>query len=203
MSYEDPIRCPFCNALIPLIASVNFACNTCGAELSATVQPRAAATPKLGVRLYAPGPNKIMVIKAVRQLTGLGLGDAKNLVEGPMPVEMRAVDERSYRLALQDFAVSYAQYEDLNAESPSAAPYRQTATATASGSDQASLVTLLDCGPNKIEVIKRIREVTGLGLREAKDLCDAAPSRFQVAQGRTIASLTNYFAEAGARVDVR
>lgn len=204
MSYEAPIRCPFCNALIPLIASLHFVCNTCGAELSATVQPRAAAPSHVGVRLYAPGPNKIMVIKAVRQLTGLGLAEAKNLVEGPMPVEMRAVDTNSHRLALRDFAASGAQYEELGAETPTASgPYRETATASPRGDEPASLVVLLDGGRNKIEVIKRIREVTGLGLREAKDLCDSAPSRFQVMQGRTIASLTRYFIEAGAKVDVQ
>lgn len=36
-------------------------------------------------------------------------------------------------------------------------------------------VELTDCGPNKVKVIKIVREVTGLGLKEAKDLVDAAP----------------------------
>ncbi len=36
-------------------------------------------------------------------------------------------------------------------------------------------VELTDAGPNKVKVIKVVREVTGLGLKEAKDLVDAAP----------------------------
>jgi large subunit ribosomal protein L7/L12 len=36
-------------------------------------------------------------------------------------------------------------------------------------------VELLEAGPNKINVIKVVREVTGLGLKEAKDIVDAAP----------------------------
>ena len=36
-------------------------------------------------------------------------------------------------------------------------------------------VILKECGPNKINVIKAVRELTGLGLKEAKDLVDTAP----------------------------
>ena len=36
-------------------------------------------------------------------------------------------------------------------------------------------VELTDCGPNKVKVIKVVREATGLGLKEAKDLVDGAP----------------------------
>ena len=38
-------------------------------------------------------------------------------------------------------------------------------------------VELTDVGPNKVKVIKVVREATGLGLKEAKDLVDAAPKR--------------------------
>ncbi len=36
-------------------------------------------------------------------------------------------------------------------------------------------VELTDCGPNKVKVIKVVRDATGLGLKEAKDLVDGAP----------------------------
>jgi len=36
-------------------------------------------------------------------------------------------------------------------------------------------VVLAECGPKKINVIKEVRSITGLGLKEAKDLVDAAP----------------------------
>ncbi len=44
-------------------------------------------------------------------------------------------------------------------------------------------VTLKDIGPNKISVIKTVREVTGLGLKESKDLVDAAPSTVKESVG--------------------
>lgn len=202
-THEDPIRCPFCANLIPMIMSASFTCGHCGAALCVTLQSQPAAPSNMGVRMHSPGSNKIMVIKAVRVLTDLGLAEAKRLVEGPMPVEMRAANERSYRMGLNEFAASGAQYEDLGATAATSAPYRETVTATPRGDAPASLVVLHDGGRNKILVIKHIREVSGLGLREAKDLCDAAPTRFQVVQGHTIAGLTRLFSEAGARVEVR
>ena len=42
-------------------------------------------------------------------------------------------------------------------------------------------VTLQDIGPNKINVIKAVREVTALGLREAKELVESAPARVKEA----------------------
>lgn len=187
-----------------MIMSASFVCGHCKAALCVTLQAQPAAPSIMGVRLHAPGPNKIMVIKAVRALTNLGLADAKNLVEGPMPVELRATNERAYRMGLNDFAVSGAQYEDLGAISTTAAPYRETVTASAPRGDApASVVVLLDSGFDKLMVIKHIREVSGLGLREAKELCEGAPTRFQVVPGHTIAGLTRRFTHAGARVEVR
>jgi len=40
-------------------------------------------------------------------------------------------------------------------------------------------VELTDVGPNKVKVIKVVRELTGLGLKEAKDLVDSAPKVFK------------------------
>ena len=40
-------------------------------------------------------------------------------------------------------------------------------------------VELTDVGPNKVKVIKVVREITGLGLKEAKDLVDGAPKMFK------------------------
>ena len=37
-------------------------------------------------------------------------------------------------------------------------------------------VWLMECGPSKLQVVKDIKEITGLGLRDAKDIADAAPS---------------------------
>jgi len=65
-------------------------------------------------------------------------------------------------------------------------------------------VTLKDAGGNKIGVIKAVREVTNLGLKEAKDLVDGAPK--VVKEGVSKADADNIkkkLEEAGAKVEVK
>ena len=65
-------------------------------------------------------------------------------------------------------------------------------------------VTLTDIGGNKINVIKAVREVTSLGLKEAKDLVEAAPK--PIKEGVTkdeAAAIKKKFEEAGAKVEVK
>jgi large subunit ribosomal protein L7/L12 len=65
-------------------------------------------------------------------------------------------------------------------------------------------VTLTDVGGNKINVIKAVREVTSLGLKEAKDLVESAPKAIK--EGVTkdeAASIKKKFEEAGAKVEVK
>ena len=64
--------------------------------------------------------------------------------------------------------------------------------------------TLTEIGPNKIPVIKVVREITGLGLKEAKDLVEGAPK--PVKEGVTkdeAAAIKKKFEEAGAKVEVK
>jgi large subunit ribosomal protein L7/L12 len=64
-------------------------------------------------------------------------------------------------------------------------------------------VTLSEIGPNKINVIKAVRELTALGLREAKDLVESAPVAIQEAVGKDVAAETKKKLEdAGAVVTV-
>jgi large subunit ribosomal protein L7/L12 len=63
---------------------------------------------------------------------------------------------------------------------------------------------LTDVGPNKILVIKAVRELTGLGLKEAKDLVDAAPKAVREGVNKEDAeAVKDKLAEAGATVDVK
>lgn len=65
-------------------------------------------------------------------------------------------------------------------------------------------VVLADAGANKINVIKVVREVTGLGLKEAKDLVEAAPKAVKSAVSKDEADkLKKQLEEAGAKVDVK
>lgn len=65
-------------------------------------------------------------------------------------------------------------------------------------------VVLTDIGPNKIQVIKAVRELTSLGLKEAKDLVDSAPKAVREAVTKDEAQVARTkLEEAGAKVDVK
>jgi large subunit ribosomal protein L7/L12 len=65
-------------------------------------------------------------------------------------------------------------------------------------------VTLTDAGANKIGVIKAVREVTNLGLKEAKDLVDGAPKTVKEGVSKADAeTIKKKLVEAGAKVDVK
>ena len=65
-------------------------------------------------------------------------------------------------------------------------------------------VTLVEAGGNKIGVIKAVREVTNLGLKEAKDLVDGAPKVVKEGVNKADAeTIKKKLTEAGAKVDVK
>ena len=77
--------------------------------------------------------------------------------------------------------------------------------APAGGDEQSEFeVTLQDIGANKINVIKAVREVTALGLREAKELVESAPARVKESVAKDEAdSIKAKLEEAGATVEVK
>jgi large subunit ribosomal protein L7/L12 len=92
-----------------------------------------------------------------------------------------------------------------------AAPVAVAAAAPAAGADAAPAeeqtefdAVLTEVGANKILVIKAVRELTGLGLKEAKDLVDAAPKPVKEAVTKEEAEqVKEKLAEAGATVEVK
>jgi large subunit ribosomal protein L7/L12 len=65
-------------------------------------------------------------------------------------------------------------------------------------------VTLTEIGSNKINVIKVVREVTSLGLKEAKDLVESAPKPIKEGVSKDeAAAIKKKFEEAGAKVEVK
>jgi large subunit ribosomal protein L7/L12 len=65
-------------------------------------------------------------------------------------------------------------------------------------------VVLTEVGANKINVIKAVREVTSLGLKEAKDLVDGAPKPIKESVSKEeAASIKKKFEDAGAKVEVK
>jgi len=94
-----------------------------------------------------------------------------------------------------------------------AAPVAVAAAPAAGGGDGAAApaeektefdAVLTEVGPNKILVIKAVRELTGLGLKEAKDLVDAAPKAVKEGVTKEEAEAAKEkLAEAGATVEVK
>jgi len=65
-------------------------------------------------------------------------------------------------------------------------------------------VILKSVGPNKINVIKVVREITGLGLKEAKDLVDSAPKPVKEGVSKEEAeNIAKKLQEAGAEVEIK
>jgi large subunit ribosomal protein L7/L12 len=65
-------------------------------------------------------------------------------------------------------------------------------------------VMLLEAGANKVSVIKAVREITGLGLKEAKDLVDGAPKAVKEAMPKADADAAlKKLVEAGAKAELK
>jgi large subunit ribosomal protein L7/L12 len=112
---------------------------------------------------------------------------------------MSVLDLSNLVKALEDrFGVSAAA---AAAPAASAGP----AAAAAPAEVQTEFAVLLtEVGEKKINVIKAVREVTSLGLKEAKDLVEAAPSTIKEAVSKEEAeTIKKKFEEAGAKVTIK
>ena len=119
---------------------------------------------------------------------------------------LEAVSEMTV-LELSEFVKAFEEKFGVSAAAPvavAAAPAAGGAAAggEAAGSDSVSAV-LSEVGANKIQVIKVVRELTGLGLKEAKDLVDAAPKAIKEGISKADAEkIVAALAEAGAKVEI-
>jgi large subunit ribosomal protein L7/L12 len=91
------------------------------------------------------------------------------------------------------------------AAAPAAAGAAGAAEAPAAAEEQTEFTaTLTEIGPNKIPVIKVVRELTGLGLKEAKDLVDAAPKPVKEGIARDEAEkIKAAIEEQGGKVEIK
>jgi large subunit ribosomal protein L7/L12 len=110
-------------------------------------------------------------------------------------------------LELSDFIKKFEERYGVTAAAPAAA-----AAAPAAGGPAAAAVeeqtefsaVLTEIGPNKIPVIKVVRELTGLGLKEAKDLVDASPKPVKEGIARDEADkIKAALEEQGAKVEIK
>lgn len=100
--------------------------------------------------------------------------------------------------------------ETFGVSAAAAAPVVMAGTAAGGGGAAAAeeqtefTVVLTDVGANKINVIKAVREVTSLGLKEAKDLVDGAPKPIKEGVNKEeAAAIKKKFEEAGAKVEIK
>ena len=90
-----------------------------------------------------------------------------------------------------------------------AAPVAAAAAPAAAGAAPAAektefTVILTDAGDKKINVIKEVRAITGLGLKEAKDLVEAAPKEVKVDVNKDeAAKIKKQLEDAGAKVELK
>ena len=103
----------------------------------------------------------------------------------------------------EEFGVSAAA-PVAGAAAPAAGAAPAEGGAAAASDDQDSFaVSLKDIGPNKINVIKAVREVTALGLREAKELVESAPTAIKEGVAKDEADdIKSKLEEAGAVVEL-
>ena len=103
----------------------------------------------------------------------------------------------------EEFGISAAAPMAV-AAAPSAGGVNDDAPAGAGDEEQTEFsITLADFGANKINVIKAVREITDLGLREAKELVESAPTRVREGVNKDEAdSIKTKLEDAGATVQV-
>jgi large subunit ribosomal protein L7/L12 len=118
------------------------------------------------------------------QIVGLSLLDAAQLV--------KKLEER---LGVSAAAAAPVVVAGGGAGAAAAAPAEEKTEFT---------VVLTAAGANKINVIKAVREVTSLGLKEAKDLVDGAPKTVKEGVSKEeAATIQKKFADAGATVEIK
>jgi len=124
--------------------------------------------------------------------------------------DLQQLEEQIVGLSLLDAAQLVKKLEErLGVSAAAAAPVMMAggggAAAAAPAEEKTEFtVVLKDVGANKINVIKAVREVTSLGLKEAKDLVDGAPKTVKEGVSKDEAeNIKKKFAEAGAAVEIK
>ena len=126
--------------------------------------------------------------------------------------DLQQLEEQIVGLSLLDAAQLVKKLEQrLGVSAAAAAPVMVAGGAAGAGAAAAPAeektefsVILKEVGANKINVIKAVREVTSLGLKEAKDLVDGAPKAIKEGVGKEEAeNIRKKFTDAGATVEVK
>jgi len=119
--------------------------------------------------------------------------------------------EKMTVLELSEFKTKFEDKFGVTAAAPMAVAAAPAGGAAPAAGGEAAVeeqteftATLTEIGPNKIPVIKVVRELTGLGLKEAKDLVDAAPKPVKEGVARDEADkIKAALEEQGAKVEIK
>jgi len=115
---------------------------------------------------------------------------------------LSAVSEMSV-MDLNDLVKAFEEKFGVSAAAMSAPAAGGAAAAAVEEQTEFNLI-LSDFGANKVSVIKAVREITGLGLKEAKDLVDGAPKPVKEGIKKADAeALKKQLEEAGAKVEIK
>ena len=110
-------------------------------------------------------------------------------------------------LELSEFIKAFEERYGVTAAAPAAAVAAAAPAAEAADAAEEQTefeVVLTEIGPNKIPVIKVVRELTGLGLKEAKDVVDAAPKAVKEGVDKDEAEkIKASLEEQGAKVEIK
>ena len=122
--------------------------------------------------------------------------------------DLNAIVDQLSGLSIMEAAELVKQLESKWGVSAAAAPVMMAAGGAAAAAPVEEktefTVVLADAGPNKINVIKEVRAITGLGLKEAKDLVEGAPKEVKAGIAKAEADeLKKKLEAAGAKVEIK
>ena len=117
---------------------------------------------------------------------------------------LQSLDSMSV-MDLNDLVKAIEEKFGVSAASMAAPAAGGAAAAAAPAEEQTEFnVMLLEAGANKVSVIKAVRELTGLGLKEAKDLVDGAPKAVKEGVAKADAeAAVKKLVEAGAKAEMK
>ena len=107
-------------------------------------------------------------------------------------------------LELKELVDTICEEFGVSAVAAAAAPAAGAAAAPAEEEKTEFDVILKDVGANKMQVIKTVKEITGLGLKEAKDLVDNAPKTLKEAASKADAEdIKKKLEDVGAKIELK
>ena len=152
--------------------------------------------PRYGIYVQDAGPSKLQLIKYVKEVAKIGLKEAKDLVDSvPSNIFISHDYHKANRLANEmrkiGATVTIVDNKIKNENSQNCAKEPRYS------------IYVQDAGPSKLQLIKYVKEVAKIGLKEAKDLVDSIPNNIFISRDYPQANrLANEMRKIGATVTI-